>query len=302
MIYTITLSPTIDLKVEVDSFDYDKAIQANWWDLQAGGKGINISLVLNQLKIKNTPLVVVGGKTKKLFLDLLEAKITNSVIFSTNKNVRINFKGHSKDNELIINTKSDVQEFVIIEEIKKYLETNIKDGDYVIFSGNPSKGYREDIFYYLAKDINTNYKLVLDIDYEFMFPILGKLDVFLIVASLQILKDLIKKKVNNFNDVNNGVQEIMQKGLENIIIVMSKEGSIFYNRKGERDILTLDEKINVLDQTGGSSSMIAAFIASHSLKQDNSTSHKWAIAAELATITSKEIMKKKEFEKWLKLL
>ena len=61
MIYTVTLNPSIDYIIETDKFKIGEVNRANKEELYPGGKGINVSLMLNELQVENTALGFLGG-------------------------------------------------------------------------------------------------------------------------------------------------------------------------------------------------------------------------------------------------
>ena len=50
MIYTLTFSPSIDYFIKVKDFESGKINRAENYKFVVGGKGINVSLILNDLK------------------------------------------------------------------------------------------------------------------------------------------------------------------------------------------------------------------------------------------------------------
>ena len=63
MIYTMTLNPSLDYTVTVDSFQLGRTNRTAEEFLFPGGKGINVSTVLTQLGIPSTALGFLGGFT-----------------------------------------------------------------------------------------------------------------------------------------------------------------------------------------------------------------------------------------------
>lgn len=61
MIITLTLNPCIDLNLEVDAFSYDQPLRALAERRRPGGKGINVSAVLEILGMPSTAVVPLGG-------------------------------------------------------------------------------------------------------------------------------------------------------------------------------------------------------------------------------------------------
>lgn len=63
MIYTVTFNPSLDYIVSMDSFEMGRTNRTIGEQMFPGGKGINVSIVLNNLGIKNTALGFTAGFT-----------------------------------------------------------------------------------------------------------------------------------------------------------------------------------------------------------------------------------------------
>ena len=63
MIYTVTFNPSLDYIVRLDSFTAGKIKRVNYEQVLAGGKGINVSIVLQNLGQKSTALGFLAGFT-----------------------------------------------------------------------------------------------------------------------------------------------------------------------------------------------------------------------------------------------
>lgn len=61
MIYTVTLNPSIDFIVRLDSLALGSVNRMTSDDKFAGGKGINVSRILKRLDIENTATGFIGG-------------------------------------------------------------------------------------------------------------------------------------------------------------------------------------------------------------------------------------------------
>ena len=65
MVYTVTFNPALDYVLEVSSLASDDIIRAKREELIAGGKGINVSVILSRLGIKNRALGFLAGFSGK---------------------------------------------------------------------------------------------------------------------------------------------------------------------------------------------------------------------------------------------
>ena len=77
MIYTVTLNPSIDYVIELDSLNHGSVNRVNEENIYPGGKGINVSNILNELGYKNIALGFISGFTGKYIVDSMIAKNLN---------------------------------------------------------------------------------------------------------------------------------------------------------------------------------------------------------------------------------
>ena len=63
MIYTITFNPALDYIVKMDDFNLGHVNRSENEYVYAGGKGINVSIVLNNLEVKSKALGFIAGFT-----------------------------------------------------------------------------------------------------------------------------------------------------------------------------------------------------------------------------------------------
>ena len=61
MIYTLTFSPALDLCMWADEINFNKTNRSKKEQINVGGKGINVSLVLKELQVDSIALGFVGG-------------------------------------------------------------------------------------------------------------------------------------------------------------------------------------------------------------------------------------------------
>ena len=93
MIYTVTLNPSIDYVVETDKLKIGEVNRANNEELYPGGKGINVSLMLNELKVENTALGFLGGFIGEYIENTLVSRGVNTEFIKLQEGLsRINLK------------------------------------------------------------------------------------------------------------------------------------------------------------------------------------------------------------------
>ena len=63
MVYTVTFNPALDYIIKIENFEIGKINRSNQEIILPGGKGINVSIVLNSLGIETTTLGFIAGFT-----------------------------------------------------------------------------------------------------------------------------------------------------------------------------------------------------------------------------------------------
>ena len=72
MIYTVTLNPAIDNVIQTEAFQKGHINRACREYIFPGGKGVNVSLVLERLGIETVALGFLAGATGKAYQALLQ--------------------------------------------------------------------------------------------------------------------------------------------------------------------------------------------------------------------------------------
>ncbi|STY46328.1 Tagatose-6-phosphate kinase [Listeria booriae] len=92
MIYTITLNPSVDYIVELDSLELGALNRMENSVKLPGGKGVNVSRILNQLQSDNCALGFLGGFTGGFIQDWLGDEGSKSAFTQIADDTRINIK------------------------------------------------------------------------------------------------------------------------------------------------------------------------------------------------------------------
>lgn len=101
MIYTITLNPSIDYIVEVDDLKLGGLNRMNRDLKLPGGKGINVSRILNQLGAANTAIGFLGGFTGRFINDKPQEDAIQTDFVTIADDTRINIKlKHGDETEI----------------------------------------------------------------------------------------------------------------------------------------------------------------------------------------------------------
>ncbi|MDP4090683.1 MAG: PfkB family carbohydrate kinase, partial [Bacillota bacterium] len=106
MIVTVTLNPAVDKTIEIEDFTVGSVNRVSSIRLDAGGKGINVSKVIQSLGGKSRAVAVLAGKSGDFIKEYLDsAGIDNSPVYVEGE-TRTNIKVVDKKNK----TNTDINE------------------------------------------------------------------------------------------------------------------------------------------------------------------------------------------------
>ena len=145
MIYTVTFNPSLDYIVKMDSFATGEINRVNYEQVLAGGKGINVSIVLKNLGQNNTALGFLAGFTgEEIKRQLHEFGVTNDFVQLNQGFSRINVKAKA-ENETEINGQGPDIDEAKLEELFTKLD-QLQADDTLVLAGSIPKTLPDDIY------------------------------------------------------------------------------------------------------------------------------------------------------------
>ena len=167
MIYTITFNPALDYIVKMDEFNLGNVNRSNNEFIYAGGKGINVSIILKTLGIDSTALGFIAGFVgEEIERQVKKYGIKTDFIKLENDNSRINVKITTTSNEVAINAKGPFIDQSYIQLLYKKIEF-IENGDTLILSGSIPEGISNDIYQNICekigeKDVKIDVNIIVE--------------------------------------------------------------------------------------------------------------------------------------------
>ena len=171
MIYTVTFNPSLDYVIAVKDFKAGKINKTSEEDIFAGGKGINVSIMLQTLGIKSTALGFVAGFTGKEIIDQLSKKNIDTDFIEVDGLSRFNVKLRSNE-ETEINgmgpkiTANDVSK--LYEKLDK-----LKSGDYLVLAGSIPPSLSSSMYMDIMKRLEgKEIKIIVDASKDLLKKVL----------------------------------------------------------------------------------------------------------------------------------
>ena len=285
MIYTCTTNPSLDYYITIKEYRNGTDMRSEMETFDAGGKGVNVSIVLNNFHIPNVCVGFLGGFVKDYYLSFINKYPNIQPLFTTIKdNSRINLKIMDSSDETGINAKGpNISE----EEFNKFRNrlTNIYAGDIFVLSGNIQNEIKDKMVEIVKDLINEGVKVVIDTDYDVLEKCIG-LNLFAVKLNNRILP--------KGNDIIEFSKKLIENGTENVLYSNRNEKSYLVTK----DIVLSCDSLNgsLINVTGTSDSLVAGFIYGKIKGADSVESFKYANAASLATSMTNDLGSKEAIE------
>ena len=295
MIYTITFNPSIDYIVEVKDFKVGEVNRVDTDYKYPGGKGINVSRVLNNLEIKNKAMGFIGGFTGAYVKSFLENEGVDTDFIDVKGDTRINTKLKS-DLETEVNGMGPKIEEEDLERLLRKLDS-LNGDDFLVLAGNVQSSLPVDIYAQIQERCNDkNVKVLVDTTGEALTCTL-KHNPFLIKPNNHELADIFNIEINNKDDVIKYGRKLIDLGAENVIVSMAAKGAMLICSEGVYHAEA--PRGQVKNSVGAGDSLIGGFLAKYSQSHNIVEAFKWGIASGSATAFSVDLCKKQDVEKLL---
>lgn len=298
MIYTVTFNPSLDYVVTVPHLAVGAINRTKGEEIFPGGKGINVSWVLQNLGISTRILGFKAGFTGEEIQRLVEARgIACDLLPMANGFSRINVKVRSEE-ETAINGQGPVIGQDDLDRLLKQLEA-LQDGDMLVLSGSGPSGCAPTLYGDIARLMQErDIPCVVDATGKLLENALGA-GPFLVKPNGEELEDLLGRKLPTEADLIDGARELRKKGARNVLISLGGDGALLVD-----DTDTVHRhgaaKGQMVNTVGAGDSMVAGFLAGYLKNRDYEEALHWGICAGSATAFSMHLATKEAIEQLVK--
>ena len=297
MIYTVTFNPALDYVVFLDGLKLGEINRATRESIFYGGKGINVSTILNMLGMETTALGFVAGFTGKAIEEGLAAEgMHTDFIRLPEGNSRINVKVKHGD-ETEINGQGPVITKEALDALFEKLSA-LKDDDILVLAGSIPNTLPEDIYEkILAALAGKETRIVVDATKDLLLNVL-KYHPFLIKPNNHELGEMFDTVCETKEDIEYYARKLQEKGARNVLISMAGDGAILITEDGA-SIQMGTPKGKVINSVGAGDSMVAGFVAGYLKSGSYEEALKSGTAAGSATAFSEGLASREMFEEML---
>lgn len=298
MIYTVTFNPSLDYIVSVDNFKMGIVNRTTKELMYPGGKGINVSMVLSNLGIKNTAFGFSAGFTgEEIIRKVREKGIEAEFISVKEGNSRINVKLRSNE-ETEINGKGPKITEENIEELYAKLDS-LKEGDILVLAGSIPDVMPKSIYMDIMEHLQEkNLMVVVDATKELLLNVLP-FHPFLIKPNNHELGEIFGVEISTKDQVVEYAKKLQEKGAKNVLVSMAGEGAVLVTEDGVEYRAEVP-KGKVINSVGAGDSMVAGFLYGYLKNMDYKEAFAYGVCTGSASAFSEELAQKVQVEELMK--
>lgn len=261
MIYTVTFNPALDYVVGVEHLTLGEVNRTTKEAIYYGGKGINVSAVLKELKVESIALGFVAGFTgDAIERGVKEMGIVTDFIHLKEGMSRINVKIKS-DQESEINGQGPEITKEAIELLFEKLD-QLKEGDSLVLAGSIPKTLPSDIYERIMERLQEKkIRVIVDATKDLLLNVL-KYKPFLIKPNNHELGEMFGVILKTNEEIISYGKKLQDMGARNVLISMAGDGSILIDETGNVYQMGVPAG-KVKNSVGAGDSMVAGFLAGY---------------------------------------
>lgn len=294
MIYTVTFNPAIDYVVRVEDFSLGQVNRSSREEIQFGGKGINVSVMLKHLGTDSCALGFLAGFTGKAIEDGLHRMgIRTDFIHLSQGMTRINVKLKAKEETEINGQGPGISQ----ADFQKLLEqvALLQPGDTLVLAGSIPQSLPDDVYERIIQSLaGKDIQVVVDATRDLLCHVL-KYRPFLIKPNHIELGEIFDRTLHTDEEIRECASLLQQRGARNVLVSMAGDGAILLDETGAFHKIAAP-KGEVKNSVGAGDSMVAGFLTGYLQSRDYETALRTGAAAGSATAFSEGLAQRDEVQ------
>lgn len=285
MIVTVTLNPAVDRVVVLDELRVGDSNRVYDGEIDPGGKGVNVSRVLQELGGESLAMGFVAGSLGKF----IEASLTRAGIPSA----FIHTPGQTRQNLAIVETRWHRHTMLnesgpdtdprFVRRLERRLRHRLKPGDWVVLAGSVPPRIAPTVYaelIELAHEVGA--RAALDTDgAPLVEGIRARPD--LIKPNREELERLLGRRVAAQDDLVEAATRLAARGIAYVVVSMGREGSIAVGPTG--CWRALPPPVETVSAIGSGDSLVAGVVLALSRGESLPEGLRLGTAAGAATAT-----------------
>lgn len=260
MIVTLTLNPSLDRTVDVESLERGAVIRTSNPLLEPGGKGVNVTRALSANGVASLAVVAVGGPEGAELGRLLERDGILCRFVPVSGRTRSNLTVCEPDGTVTkLNEPGSPLSDTDLSAIATAVRTSVRDGDWLVVSGStPPEFTASQITALLTEATATGARLVVDSSGDALSMSLASKP-RIVKPNREELAELVGRELGSVAAVQAAAEEVRALGAEYVLVSLGAEGAVLVGPGG---LLVGESKVDSIRSTvGAGDSFLAGFLS-----------------------------------------
>ncbi|EGO9938927.1 1-phosphofructokinase [Enterococcus faecium] len=310
-IYTCTMNLAIDLFIETEEMHPFMVNRTKEDDIQANGKGVNVSLVLKMLDFPSTALGFSAGFTGKYIEDYLQQKQIQTDFIEVPGMTRINVftqVNQTGEEYKLVNQGPEIPQTAVHNFLNQIRVLQAED--YLCISGSLPRGLSPKVLIEISRICQEKgIHLIIDSSDQEAMDCLPYRP-FLLKPNEEELSSWFGRKMVTDEDYFVYGQRLVELGAENVLLSLGEKGAILFTK--DRVFRGNSPKGKVVNTACAGDTMLGAFLAGYMNRRPLDETLRKSIAAGSSTAfrkgltdfldveeLSKQIkIREERFERW----
>lgn len=228
MIHTLTLNPAVDKILYMKEYRKNTNNRVQKITKSLGGKGTHVSMNLCQMGTASNAFGFAYGQSGKFILDLLrKGNVIPKFIYADEPESRTCYLVVEESGDsTLISEKGPVATEQQVSELYNLMEESIKEGDYLVLSGD-SSNFADPFIYnkILDRMKNKELRVFLDTSGESFKECIQK-SPYMIKPNIEELSELLGKRIDTEEEIIDAIRELDDYHIEIVAVSMGEKGSI----------------------------------------------------------------------------
>ena len=298
MIYTVTFNPSLDYVVQVDDFAVGEINRTRTESIYPGGKGINVSLVLQNLGLPSVALGFTAGFSGAEIERLLqEAGCRCDFIAVKAGYSRINTKIISGAETALNGQGPQLSEAELAALFNKL--RRLTQDDVLVLAGSIPASLPDNIYEQILELLQpVGTRVVVDATGDLLLKVL-KYRPFLIKPNHEELGEFFGRgPLLTEEEIIAAAQRLQQQGARNVLVSRGANGALLLDENGKLH-KQASPKGTLVNSVGAGDSMVAGFLAGYLQTQDYDAALRLGVAAGSASAFKAWLATREDVEKIL---
>ena len=298
MIYTVTFNPSLDYVVQVDDFAVGEINRTRTESIYPGGKGINVSLVLQNLGLSSVALGFTAGFSGAEIERLLQEAGCHCDFIAVKAGYsRINTKIISGAETALNGQGPQLSEAELAALFNKL--RRLTQDDVLVLAGSIPASLPDNIYEQILELLQpVGTRVVVDATGDLLLKVL-KYRPFLIKPNHEELGEFFGRgPLLTEEEILAAAQKLQQQGARNVLVSRGANGALLLDENGKLH-KQASPKGTLVNSVGAGDSMVAGFLAGYLQTQDYDAALRLGVAAGSASAFKAWLATREDVEKLL---